>query len=223
MEFVFVLPRFELFPECAPHGLALFGGASGTKGIDGTRFSALVREHGFYVERDYAERNPALKQVIPYGIVTSEERVLLVRRTKGGGEARLHDKLSIGVGGHVNPEDSRRTEEEEESALRSNPIPNALSRELGEELSIQGTYEARCVGIINDDSNPVGAVHVGSVQVVTVDGSVEIREKDVLEGELVSPGRLRELHAEGANFETWSALLVDHLDEILQGARVPVS
>ena len=218
MEFVYVVPRGKLFPDCYPHGFVPFG-----SGDSVAEFEDRIRADGYYVERDHAERAPELKQVIPYCVVVVDGDVLLLRRLRRGGEARLHDKLSIGVGGHVNPEDSRRTEEEEESALRSNPIPNALARELGEELSIQGTYEARCVGIINDDSNPVGAVHVGSVQVVTVDGSVEIREKDVLEGELVSPGRLRELHAEGANFETWSALLVDHLDEILQGARVPVS
>jgi len=219
MEFVYVIPRGKLFPEFYPQGFVPFGTER-----DVREFEDRVLAEGFFVERDYAERTPELKQVIPYCVVVSDGHVLLLRRLRRGGEARLHDKLSIGVGGHVNPEDARRSEEEETgAAARPNPIPAALARELEEELVIQGAYGTRCVGIINDDSNSVGAVHVGSVQVVHVDGPVEIREKDVLDGNFVSPAALRELHAEGANLETWSALIVQHLDALLTDARVPVS
>lgn len=217
MEFVYVVPRGRLFPEFYPQGFTPFAGED-----DVRAFEERIRAEGYFVEREYAERTPELKQVIPYCVVVVDGRVLLLRRLRRGGEARLHDKLSIGVGGHVNPEDVQ-GEEEEKGASRPNPIPQASARELREELSIRGAYDARCVGIINDDSNPVGAVHVGYVQVVTVDGSVEIRERDVLEGELVSPPRLRDLRAEGANLETWSALLVEHLDDLLADARLPVS
>jgi predicted NUDIX family phosphoesterase len=71
------------------------------------------------------------------------------------------------------------------------------------------------VGIINDDSNSVGAVHVGVVQVVTVTGTVAIRETDRLEGRMVSMEDLRVLRDQGADFETWSALLLDRLEEFL--------
>jgi len=46
-----------------------------------------------------------------------------------------------------------------------------------------------------------------------LDGSVRIREEDVLEGRLVSTEELRRLRATGANFETWSSLLIERLDE----------
>jgi predicted NUDIX family phosphoesterase len=73
--------------------------------------------------------------------------------------------------------------------------------------------------LINDDANPVGAVHLGLVQIVRVPGRVEIREKHVLEGHLVSPAELRDRLAQGANFETWSARLVEALSDLLPHRR----
>ena len=74
-----------------------------------------------------------------------------------------------------------------------------------------------------DDSNPVGAVHVGLVQVVRVRGTVEIRETDHLEGELVTLDELRERLAAGANYETWSRLLVERIDELLPHSVLPLA
>ena len=217
MEFVLVVPREELFPQSTPHGLRAFGE---DPALDASRFEATVLRSGFFVERDYAERTPSLKQVIPYAVVTTPDGVLLTRRLSAGGESRLHDKLSIGIGGHVDAEDARdvsyseRRELRGEEAARRHPIAAAAARELAEELEIEGRYEIAYVGVLNDDTNPVGAVHVGVVLVVTVEGTVAIRETESLEGRLVSTAELRELRAQGANFETWSALLVDRLDEL---------
>jgi predicted NUDIX family phosphoesterase len=95
------------------------------------------------------------------------------------------------------------------------PLPRGTRRELEEELVLAGDYEIEPIGLMNDDANAVGAVHVGVVQRVRVRGRVEIREKDVLEGHLVSPRELLERRQAGANFETWSAKLVDRLSEWL--------
>ena len=203
MEFVYVIPRTELFPERALHGLELFG-----DGYPSRTFADRVRAGGFFCERDYAERTPTLKQVIPYCLVHVEEKILLTRRLPKGGESRLFGKLSIGIGGHINPEDL-------ENEAATDPILAGTRRELAEELEIRGDIDIRPLGLLNDDTNSVGAVHVGVVQLVTVRGSVSIREQDILEGRLVSPGELKELHAGDANFETWSSLLVESLDEFL--------
>jgi predicted NUDIX family phosphoesterase len=215
MEFVFVVPRTALFPDCYPHGLARFGerpGQSAEPGVGPTlaELETAVARDGFFVERPYAERTPSLKQVIPYSIIVCDGRVLLFQRLATGGEKRLHGKLSIGIGGHINPEDL----DGQQGQSRS-PIAAGTRREIAEELDVRGTYEVRCVGLLNDDSNPVGAVHVGVVQVVYVSGSVEIREREQLEGRLVSCEELSSLLAGGANFETWSRLLVPRLDELL--------
>ena len=204
MEFVFVVPRRELFPDHYPHGFVPFG-----ERFAAARLIEAIENHGFFVERPRAERTPEWKQVIPYNVVLVDGQVLLLRRTASGGEARLHHKLSIGVGGHLNPEDL------DEQAPTRNPLARGTRRELDEELAIEGQIEIEAVGLINDDSNAVGAVHVGLVQIVHVRGSVEIREKHVLEGRLVRPEELRDRLAQGANFETWSAKLVEALPALL--------
>jgi predicted NUDIX family phosphoesterase len=217
MEFVFVVPRDVLFPDWYPHGLVPF--AEGVGGVGSSRsltaFEAAVARDGFFVERAYAERTPALKQVIPYSVVWCDGRVLLTRRLRGGGESRLHDKYSIGIGGHINPEDLG----EGTSSRARNPIDAGTRREIAEELSVRGRYEIQRVGLLNDDSNAVGAVHVGVVQVIAVEGTVDIRERHQLEGRLVSVGDLRDLLAQGADLETWSKLLLAHIDELLLVAQ----
>lgn len=227
MEFVFVVPRTELFPEWTPHGLSLFDCEAGA-GFSQQAFQECLEKQGFYVERQYAERTPALKQVIPYTVVVRDEQILCLRRTKAGGESRLHDKLSIGVGGHVNPIDSLPEGTPDstgsDSCKRSlDPVPRATHREVAEEeLTLDGDYSLHMLGILNDDTNPVGAVHVGLVQILATSAEVQVREIDMLEGDFRSVKELRELEAEGAPFETWSALLLPHLeDRILPVARSP--
>ena len=105
--------------------------------------------------------------------------------------------------------------EDLEGVLGRNPVPRGTARELAEELSIEGSYELEPLGLINDDANPVGAVHVGLAQLVRVQGSVSIRETDVLEGRLAQPTELAAMLRDGANFETWSAQLVAALPALL--------
>ena len=213
MEFVLVVPRRDLFPASAPQGFVPFAEERAW-----TEFERVVREQGFFVERERAECDPELKQIIPYTIVTrspaqgavppSEElEVLLMKRLARGGERRLHDKLSIGVGGHVEPIDAE--------GDRGAVLERGTRRELGEELAFEGELAWRRVGLLNDDSNPVGAVHVGLVQVARASGAVAVREADVLSGEFAAPRALRELLEGGANFESWSARLVERLAELI--------
>jgi predicted NUDIX family phosphoesterase len=204
MEFVFVVPRRALFPDRYPQGFTRFG-----EEHPAARLRAAIERDGFFVERARAETEPEWKQIIPYNVVCVGDEVLLLRRTRGGGEARLHDKLSIGVGGHLNPEDL------EPGGTSRDPVPRGTARELAEELAIEGPWTVESVGTINDDGNPVGAVHLGLVQVVRVEGTVEIRERHVLEGRTVRPAELTRRLREGANFETWSARLVEALPGLL--------
>jgi len=215
MEFVLVVPRRDLFQSAAPQGFVPF--ADERAWAD---FERTVHEQGFFVERERAERDPELKQIIPYTIVTrrtvrgavpahagEDLEVLLMKRLARGGERRLHDKLSIGVGGHVEPIDAE--------GSRDAVLERGTRRELGEELTCEGELAWRRIGLLNDDSNPVGSVHLGLVQVARANGAVAVREADVLSGEFASPRTLRELLDGGANFESWSARLVERLAELL--------
>lgn len=236
MEFVFVVPRTALFPDSYPHGFVPFSSPSASSSapvipgpsVSRERIEEVIARDGFFVERAYAERTPTLKQLIPYTLVRCETaegaRILCTRRLKAGGESRLHDKHSIGIGGHINPQDMPENAapfgELPVSPRTSarNPLDAGTRREIAEELIVNVRYEVQRLGLINDDSNAVGAVHVGVVQAITVSGDVEIRERELLEGELVTYESLQSRAERGVNFETWSKLLIPHLDELLPRA-----
>ena len=55
MEFVYVVPREEIFPDFYPQGLVRFGSDFTEEG-----FLASVFAHGYFVERKHAERTPSL-------------------------------------------------------------------------------------------------------------------------------------------------------------------
>jgi predicted NUDIX family phosphoesterase len=189
-ERVLVLPR-EIVPGgCDFHGIRNAGEPYLTA------LRAAVETHGRYLDRPLAEVDPTHKQLIPYVVVTDGERVYLMSRTDAGGDVRLHGKASIGVGGHLNPVD------EGEDALVA-----GLRREWHEELVTEWEPEFELVGLLNDDTNPVGSVHLGVVFRVDARGrSVTVRELDKLSGEFVS-----DLGAHWERLETWSRLAADAL------------
>jgi predicted NUDIX family phosphoesterase len=154
-----------------------------------------------FLERPAAEDDPSHKQLIPYGVVTRGTDVFLLERLLGGGEARLHGKLSIGVGGHINPPD---LEPRSAAAPSAAILHLGMHRELTEELVIRGPFDATPVGLINDDTTPVGRVHLGVVYriVLAAAGSAEVRETETLRGRFVP---WSEVAAQRARLETWSA------------------
>jgi predicted NUDIX family phosphoesterase len=198
MEFVYIVKRQDLFDLEFPHGF--LARSEHRAQID--RYLERIRERGFFVERRHAEQDSSFKQIIPYIVLMRGGEVLLLRRTKSSGEARLHDKLSIGVGGHINPVDQG-----------EDLLGEAMRRELNEELVLSAPPALTAVGVLNDDSNPVGSVHFGLVMVAdAAEIGVDIREKDRMTGSFVSVSTVRELARDPANnFETWSALLIERL------------
>lgn len=193
-----MVKRPELFERAYPHGLELTD-ISTVAEID-----ERIRARGFFVERRQAERDASLKQIIPYCVVVRGGDVFLTRRTQKGGDARLFGKRSIGVGGHINPVDG------------ADVVGLGLRREIEEELDITGPWTVRAAGILNDDSTDVGSVHIGLVHVIRVEGAVAVRETDNLTGSFVAAQDLVRLcRDERPTFETWSALLIDRLDELL--------
>lgn len=191
-ERVLVLPRSAVPGECDFRGVREAGDA------DLEALHAAIRRHGIYLERRIAEEDPGHKQLIPYVVVRDGERVFLMRRTDAGGDARLHGKASIGVGGHLNPIDSG------EDALLA-----GLRREWAEELVAEWVPEFTLVGLLNDESNPVGAVHLGVVFSVEAAGRpVSVRERHKLSGAFVEPV---EVLAIRERLETWSQLVADRL------------
>jgi predicted NUDIX family phosphoesterase len=56
--------------------------------------------------RGDVEDDPSLKQIIPYVVLRSQDRVFCYTRGGSQGETRLHRLRSLGVGGHVDEADA---------------------------------------------------------------------------------------------------------------------
>jgi predicted NUDIX family phosphoesterase len=187
-EQVLVLSRASVPDGCEFHGIRPVLPAA----LDVLR--AVVARHGRYLERPVAEEDPSHKQLIPYVVVRDGSRVFLMERTDAGGDRRLHGKVSIGVGGHLNPVDEG-----------DDPLMAGLRREWEEELVADWSPDFRLIGLLNDETNPVGAVHLGVVFEVEAAGRpVDVRERDKLSGSFVDPDRVR---AVWDRLETWSQLV----------------
>jgi len=188
-ELVLVIPRASIMADPGWHGVT-------TEGL-GT-FEALVAREGRYVPRGIAEHDRSLKQVIPYLVLRDGAEYFLMRRTRAGGDARLHDLYSIGVGGHLNPEDGG--------------LAGGLVREWHEELIADFVPDFELIGLLNDDTTDVGSVHLGAVYAGNANGRpVVIRETAKLEGTFAGvdeTARVRE------GMESWSRLVFDLLEGV---------
>jgi len=167
----------------------------------------LEAKNNSFMARALAETNPAFKQLIPYVVITDGRSVLHYVRGKKAGEQRLVAKGSVGIGGHINDEDHSLF------SFGLQAFQDAVKREVSEELSIEGEFNARPAGLINDDSTEVGRVHFGVVHVFFCQpANVKKREQVITQMEFVP---IPELKARREQMETWSQLCLDHLDALL--------
>ncbi len=162
--------------------------------IDGIGpYLAAIAEAATFRPRSELEVDPAWKQIVPYLVLRDGPRIFLMQRTRAGGDARLHDRWSIGIGGHVASGDG-------------DPI-DGLRREWQEEIEAAFVPECRLVGLLNDDETPVGAVHLGLVYEADAAGRpVAIRETDKLRGAFAG---IDEVEARRDDLESWSAFALD--------------
>lgn len=191
-ERVLVIPR-ELVPPPPWRGL---------RRDDATlaRLLEIVESDGRFEPRALMEADPRFKQVIPYLVLLDDQRWFLMRRTRAGTDPRLHDRWSIGVGGHVAPGDGS--------------VLGGLRREWAEELAAGFVPEFTAVGLLDDDATDVGSVHLGIVYVADAAGRpVAIRERHKLEGGFAE---VAEVEAVRDRMESWSRLAFD----ALAGSRV---
>jgi predicted NUDIX family phosphoesterase len=163
-----------------------------------------MAKHFTTMRRGDAEENFNFKQPIPYVVLRKGNLIYTYERLKGGGESRLHNKLSVGIGGHVNLIEDATFE----AILHENML-----RELEEELEIIASeMEFTTIGLINDDENDVGKVHIGLLVVLDIDedGEVNVRETDQLKGSWMSLGELLSPNTY-ERLEPWSKFTVDIL------------
>lgn len=170
----------------------------------------LALENNHFHERFRAEEDPSLKQIIPYVLFRYRDELFSYVRGKQAGEARLVGNRSVGIGGHINPEDEATLFADRRQSSDRQTYLEAVRREIAEEVVVDAEIDPRIIALINDDSNPVGQVHFGVVHLCELTApTVRKREQQITEAgfvplaELAGPRR--------AELETWSALAVDLL------------
>jgi len=119
----------------------------------------LVAEQGLFLPRGAMESDPTYKQIIPYMVFMHARRIFVMQRSAAAGEQRLAGAYTVGIGGHVRKDD-----------LAGNAAADLAQwgqREFAEEIAYGDGFSAvNLLGLVNDDTNEVGRVHVGLVFVL---------------------------------------------------------
>ncbi len=198
-EHVLVIPTSEF------HAIGHFQGFSSD--VDKYLPALFKSESLSYRPRSEMEQDPSYKQLIPYVLFRYTDAngvARLFQYTRGGGqgEARLHAKRSVGIGGHISTVDSA-------AGTTHDVYREGLLRELNEEVVIETSHTEKLVGLINDDETPVGEVHLGVVHLFDVERpNVHPREEEILRASFLP---INELLPQLDEFESWSQIVVKAL------------
>ena len=142
------------------------------------------------------ERDPSCKQVIPY-LVLRDGAALLPDAADDRPAAMRGSTAATRSGSAA-------------TSTRATAGSSAGSRASGARSSSPTSCPTfQLVGLLNDDTTEVGAVHLGAVYVADAAGRpVAIRETDKLTGSFVEAAAVA---AVADRLETWSRLVFDHL------------
>ena len=200
-EQVLVLPRDQVPGGCDFSGLRAAGDA------DMADLRRAVAAHGRYLDRPVAEEIARLEAAHPVrGRARRRAHLSHGAHQRRRATRGCIGKASIGVGGHLNPVDAG-----------EDPLQGGLRREWAEELDAGWEPEFHLLGLLNDDSNPVGSVHLGVVfQVEAAGRPVRVRETDKLSGRMADAS---EVAPAWDRLETWSQLVAAELLGVVAGAR----
>ena len=194
-ELVFAIPTDELWKLISYKEKGLIPGNSD--------ILKRIVQNGVFRKRSELEEDPSYKQIIPYAIISNSESFYLFKRTSKQTEKRLHNKLTLGVGGHMNPRDT--TEPKDQYLI------NELKREFFEEVKLLNgclIEDIEFIGFINDDSISVGSVHIGLLYNIHVSNKdVVINETDKMTANWIDKPDLAEFY-EG--METWTKITFDY-------------
>ena len=188
--------RVLVIPTAAFHYAGVFQGFSPR--VEHYLPRLLDPRHLSYRPRAEVETDPTFKQIVPYVVLQWRDLVFHYTRGKRGTETRLQALRSIGVGGHINADDRN---------LFDSPYREAMFREVAEEVDVQSPYTERCIGLLNDDSTPVGQVHLGIVHVFELEEPKVQRREQVLTRAGFAP--LAELLDQREELESWSRFVLE--------------
>lgn len=169
----------------------------GLKEVNFDHYMNIIDHEKEFHARSMMETDPGYKQIIPYLVFEHNHHYFLMQRQSTASETRLRNKLTLGIGGHIRKED-----------MQEDSLFAWATREFHEEVNYEGNLVVKPLGIINDDSDDVGKVHIGFVFLLSGDSSDISVKSELKSGMLVS---LDECIAQRECMESWSQFVVDFL------------
>ncbi len=188
----------------------------GFKHIDEENYIDFILNNHYYEERcEELENNPEHIQIIPYVWIINPKtkQAFIYKRALGKDyqETRHVNKLSGGVGGHI---------DQEPNAINPNtinPITHSMKRELSEELIINQIPEVNFIGYINDDSNMYNKVHFAIVGLAETEEPVKPTDDGIESGSFHSIEEIEQLLEDPNNeIESWTQLSWPSIKKHLQ-------
>lgn len=183
-------------------------------------FLELINENKEFKERfekENIEHKPEWQQIIFYGLIRQGDKFFTYQR---GGEnssykeKRLQGKISVGIGGHIEPFDAN--------------LIDSLYRELNEEVIFKKdgqeiksfTDNIRIIGLIKYETDEVGEVHLGlacEINLLDPNLTVEVREEENIEGRMVNFKEYQDwVKAGDVVPEFWSQILIKEINKELK-------
>ncbi|MCK4650710.1 hypothetical protein KAT08_00905 [Candidatus Babeliales bacterium] len=169
----------------------------GIEKVDFDFYQNLIQKNQEFLWRSKIETDPQYKQIIPYIVFNYQDKFFLMQRKSGSSEGRLKDKYSLGIGGHIRKCD-----------IVGKKLFDWAKREFYEEVDYSSSFQIQPLGLLNDDSDSVGKVHIGFVFLLKGD-SDKIKIKDEHQsGQLLT---LNECEKFYSKMENWSKFVFDFL------------
>ena len=161
------------------------------------KYLEIISTQKEFIWRSKAETDNNFKQIIPYLIFTFQGKLFLMQRRSTASEERLKNKYSLGIGGHIREED-----------MKQNNIFDWARREFSEEVNYSGNISIKPLGLVNDESNDVGKVHLGFIFLLTGDSDNIAVKSELKQGNLKTLQECENLYS---SMETWSQLSLSYL------------
>jgi predicted NUDIX family phosphoesterase len=184
-EFILVVKRADVFAHHTPW--------NGLQHEPLKDIMHAIKTKKEFLPRSAMELDPTYKQIIPYLIFTYQDQYFLMQRQAKASEQRLQNKYTLGIGGHIRQED-----------VTDDSIFEWAKREFHEEVAYSGSLELTTLGVLNDDSNAVGQVHLGLVLLLQGDNSDIQVKSELKSGQLLT---LKALAPFYEHMESWSQIV----------------
>ena len=191
-ENILVVKRSDLFPQEAFQGL---------KTVEDASWLETILSKKEFLPRSLMETDPTYKQIIPYLVFMHDNKLFLMQRQAKASETRLQSKYSLGIGGHIREED-----------IQDADIVSWARREFHEEVIYNDDFTVEPLGILNDDSNDVGKVHVGFVYLLRGSSANITVQEELKSGTLLT---IEECAAFYDRMETWSQIVFNALKQTI--------